>query len=230
MPDGKWVVFSSERDGKQPNLYRVRADFSGIVERLTTSEHGQFVQDISPDGKTMLYGEKRAKNTDIYLIGLGDDGLINGEPTLLAGGPEDQFFARYSPDGKWVAYNSAEAGSNNIYVKSATGEGAAVLVSTDGGFHPRWSPTEKKLFYTKSFPVRNMLYVTYTDEENAFTPSLPQELFDISVSGFIGPGYEISRDGKQFSVVMTPVSEAATAMPRIILNWFEELNAKAPVN
>ena len=72
--------------------------------------------------------------------------------------------------------------------------------------------------------------MTYTDDDNAFTPSLPQELFDISVNGFIGPGYEIAHDGKRFSVVMTPDSEATAAMPQIILNWFEELKAKVPTN
>ena len=229
-PDSKWIVFDSERDGKRPNLYRVRADFSGTVERLTTSEYGQIVTDISPDGKAMLYSERRGEDVDIFLVRLDDAGQVSGDPVLFAGGPENQFFARYSPDGKWVAYASREAGPSNIYVKSATGEGAAVLVSTDSGIHPRWSPIQNKLFYTKSFSVRNMFCVTYSDENNAFLPSLPQEVFDISVSGFIGPGYEISRDGKRFSVVLTPESEASAAMPRIILNWFEELKAKVPAN
>jgi serine/threonine-protein kinase len=229
-PDGQWIVFASERDGKHANLYRVRADFSGAIERLSTSEHRQWPLHVSPDGKALLYSQRQGGDRDIYLVHLSEAGQPEGDPVLLAGGPGNQPQARFSPDGQWVAYLSNEAGEMNVYVKAASGEGAAVLVSTEGGNNPRWSPVEKKLFYTRNFPVRHMFHVTYTDESGAFRASLPQEMFELSVSGFVGPGFEIEPDGKRFSVVIDGGSSDATAMPRIILNWFEQLREMAPLD
>lgn len=96
--------------------------------------------------------------------------------------------------------------------------------------HPRWSPSENRLFYTTSWGLRNLLSVVFTDEDGVFEPSLPEKVFDLSVGGFIGPGFELSPDGKRFSVVTASEDEGATIHPRIMLNWFADLRAKVPTD
>src|SRR5215472_10942233 len=49
-PDGKWIVFTSERNGSgQADLYRVRVDGTGL-ERLTDDPALDDQAAISPDG------------------------------------------------------------------------------------------------------------------------------------------------------------------------------------
>ena len=104
------------------------------------------------------------------------------------------------------------------------------MVSAGKGFHPHWSPTESKLFYTTDWAVSKMMSVEYTTESGVFKPSLPVEVFDLDVVGFLGPGFNVSPDGKRFSVVAPPENLSGGVQPRIITNWFEELKAKVPTN
>ncbi|MCH8148856.1 MAG: serine/threonine-protein kinase, partial [Planctomycetes bacterium] len=74
-PDGKWLVFASRRHGGVPNLYRVRADFSGEVERLTESVTSQIPMDWAPDGRSLLFMEiTPATDGDIGLLRFGENG------------------------------------------------------------------------------------------------------------------------------------------------------------
>ncbi len=168
------------------------------------------------------------QQTDIYLLRFDETGGAAGEPELFVSQGKTQLWARFSPDGKWIAYSSSESGEMKIYVKAVEGSGASILVSTGKGYHPRWSPVESKLFYTANWPVRRMMSVNYTAENGVFKPALPVEVFDLNVGGFYGPGFEISPDGKRFSVVVPPENESGWVQPRIITNWFEDLKKKVP--
>ena len=56
-PDGKWIYFNSERDGKRPGhaqCYRMRTDGTGI-ERLTDDDRVNWFPHPSPDGKQIVY-------------------------------------------------------------------------------------------------------------------------------------------------------------------------------
>src|SRR5204863_9373456 len=55
--DGKWVLFTSERDGSA-DLYRVRADGSG-VERLTDDPSYDDQGALSPDGREVAFVSTR---------------------------------------------------------------------------------------------------------------------------------------------------------------------------
>ena len=53
-PDGRWVAFCSQRDGRA-QIYRQMADGSGQAERLLESQYGQGPTSFSPDGKYLLF-------------------------------------------------------------------------------------------------------------------------------------------------------------------------------
>lgn len=59
----------------------------------------------------------------------------------------DEFSPTVSPDGQWLAYVSNETGRYEVYVRSMTGHGGPVQVSTNGAVEPLWSPTGRELFY-----------------------------------------------------------------------------------
>jgi len=55
--DGKWIVFTSERNGS-PDIYRVRVDGSGL-ERLTDDPADDDQASFSPDGRRVAFTSKR---------------------------------------------------------------------------------------------------------------------------------------------------------------------------
>src|SRR6267142_1909638 len=61
-PDGKWIVFTSERSGSC-DIYRVRVDGSGL-ERLTDDPAYDDQASFSPDGKQLVFVSTRAGGTD----------------------------------------------------------------------------------------------------------------------------------------------------------------------
>ncbi|HEY6827105.1 MAG TPA: hypothetical protein VI259_09610, partial [Gemmatimonadaceae bacterium] len=66
-PDGKSIVFTSERNGSA-DLYRMNADGSG-VERLTDSPAYDDQAAFSPDGKRLVFVSTRGDGTaDLFTL------------------------------------------------------------------------------------------------------------------------------------------------------------------
>ena len=222
--DGEWIVFSSDRDGGVSNLFRIRSDFSGKVERLTTSENPQHPDDISPDGKTLAFVEE----TDIYLLPIDERCKATGTPVALVERPAAQWAAEFSPDGAWLAFVSSESGRPEVYVQAVSGAGGAEQVSIGGGFSPQWHPTEKRLLFSESWTLKKLLSARYSTEGGTFRAELPEVVFEREGAGFLGPGFDLAPDGEGLITIMR--SSETSMQPRVVVNWFEELRAKSPVD
>jgi serine/threonine protein kinase/Tol biopolymer transport system component len=102
-------------------------------------------QDLSADGKTLLFsetGEAVGTNYGIFLRG------TDGSPAVRLG---DGGFGALSPDGKWVVAVSGDPGKLTLL---PTGAGDS-RVLTDGktdAFNPRWTPDGKSIVYTTAEP------------------------------------------------------------------------------
>ena len=64
-PDGRWVVFTSERAGS-PDLYALDLEQAGTPVRLTASDAMEDAADFSPDGRTLVFVSTRTGNPDVY--------------------------------------------------------------------------------------------------------------------------------------------------------------------
>src|SRR5437660_4017664 len=86
-PDGKWIVFTSERNGSgEADLYRVRVDGSGL-ERLTDDPALDDQAAFSPDGNQVAFVSTRGAHTaNIWIMDLRTRKLRNltGAPALQA--------------------------------------------------------------------------------------------------------------------------------------------------
>jgi WD40 repeat protein len=135
-PDGRYVVFGSDRDGAF-GLYRQAADLTGGIERLPDTASALFPTSFSPDGSQLIYiAESTSTGQDLKMLVLTDPPLAE---TLVAT-PAAERDGQISPDGRWLAYESSdEFGTSEIIVRPFPHvQAGRTQVSTKGGRAPRW--------------------------------------------------------------------------------------------
>ena len=105
-PDGRWIVFCSERSGN-PQLYALDPDKTDAPRRLT---HGPFMNAapaVTPDGKTLLFVSDRDGNADIFSMAFRpNDSSVDEKAVNLTKNTGGDFRPAISPDGKTVAFSS----------------------------------------------------------------------------------------------------------------------------
>lgn len=168
--DGKWVVFTSERDSDgsgQADIWRVHPDGSGL-ERLTKAPSMEDAGVLSPDGHSLAYISTQggARTTNVWIMDLASKRTRN----LTGDGRSDipltmngNFRPAWSPDGQWLAFTSdrgekwigAEQGAGaghshptSVYVVRADGSQLRRLTTTAPATatgSPQWSADGRKL-------------------------------------------------------------------------------------
>jgi tricorn protease len=97
-PDGKWIAFSSDRNGNL-DVYLIPAA-GGTVKQLTSHSAEDTVLNWSPDGRSVLFSSNRGEHFQPLLYTVGVDG---GMP--VSAGADAGVQASFSPDGRRLAYN-----------------------------------------------------------------------------------------------------------------------------
>ena len=97
-PDGKWVAFSSDRNGNL-DVFVVPAT-GGIPKQLTFHSADDVVLGWTPDGKAVLFSSQRGEDflPKLYTVTVDTQ-------TERDAGPDFGLAACYSPDGKRIAFN-----------------------------------------------------------------------------------------------------------------------------
>ena len=143
-PDGKQVVFGSDRDGGALNItYLKKSIDSGAREvRFPGTEP----TDWSKDGRWLAVSPS-VRQPAIAVAPAAPD----GKPFVYLDTPFQEGAARFSPDGKWIAYVSNESGQYEVYVRPFSGGPAPpegkLQVSNGGGDYPVWKPGGGELYY-----------------------------------------------------------------------------------
>lgn len=97
-PDGKWIAFSSDRNGNL-DVY-VMPSAGGNVKQLTFHSSEDSVLNWSPDGRSILFSANRGEQFMPMLYTVSVDG---GMPT--SAGADMGVQGSFSPDGRRLAYN-----------------------------------------------------------------------------------------------------------------------------
>ena len=97
-PDGKWIAFSSDRNGNL-DVFIIPAT-GGSAKQLTSHSADDVVLGWTPDGKGVLFSSQRGEDFMGLLYVVSVDG---GMPWRA--GPDMGNAASFSPDGNRIAYN-----------------------------------------------------------------------------------------------------------------------------
>lgn len=97
-PDGKWIAFSSDRNGNL-DIFIIPST-GGTVKQLTSHSADDTVLNWTPDGRSILFSSNRGEDFLPKLYTVSVDG---GMP--VSAGVDMGLQGSYSPDGKKLAYN-----------------------------------------------------------------------------------------------------------------------------
>jgi len=167
--DGKWVLFTSERNGLgNSDIFRCAPDGTGIHAVVT----GPSVDDaavLSPNGSRVAFVSTRdGYRANIWVLDLKGGQMRNltgaadvqGDPA----GPDGFFRPAWSPDNQWLAFSSdrntdwrghdapngwEHTQELSIYVIGANGQGFRRIASKPGYClgSPKWSPDGKRVVF-----------------------------------------------------------------------------------
>jgi Tol biopolymer transport system component len=143
-PDGRQLLFASERDGGAEDVPYLKTSMDpGSSESRQTRLRGE-PHDWSADGRWIAYVGSMGR--DLFVGPAG-----GGEPFPFLVTPAWETNPRFSPDSRWIAYTSDESGRGEVYIRPFTGEPAApsgkIQVSNNGSGYPVWAPSGREIFY-----------------------------------------------------------------------------------
>jgi Tol biopolymer transport system component len=222
LPGEKSVVYSASR-GRGPHLLRRDLATGRDEELLSEEQLFGLAQDVSPDGKSLVYTRLGPSGIfDVWMLLLSG----GGKPSALLKSAFNKREVRFSPDGKFLAMISNESGRPEVYVTSFPGPGERVRVSTGGAHHLRWSRDGRELFYISS--DQTMVSVPVRTSP-ALEIGAPAPLFSIRKGGMesgaldrgITSGFDVSADGKRFLVVSPEVLGDELPLT-VVANWASE--------
>src|ERR1700731_725750 len=105
-PDGRWLVFCSERRGN-PDLYVLDLQNGGVPRLLIDSDFLEDQAAFSPDGKSIVFVSTFSGNADIYRLPFRPDRTLSmKQAENLTHHPGGDFRPAISPDGRMMAFSS----------------------------------------------------------------------------------------------------------------------------
>jgi len=223
-PDGKQVVYSSQKPGSEnTEIVVAQSDGSG-EQRLALPEKGiDQPTDWTRDGTYLVLTHGPRSAQQILLLPMSGD----REPVpFFPGSKIETSEGRVSPDGKWIAYVSTEFGPNEIFVTSfPSGRGKWQISSRAVQPPPIWGADSKTLYYASSAgDIEEAKLQTSATSiaiegvrplfRSPFLTSTVRAVFDV----------RDTRNGPRF---IGSVSPDASALPlNVLTNWTAELKKK----
>jgi len=138
-PDGKLLVYASDRSGEGNLDLWVQQVGRGSPIRLTRDPADETEPAFSPDGALIAFRSERNRG-GIYLI----PSLGGSEPRLIAAQGRRP---RFSPDGARVAYYGGVDTGKIYLIASGGGAPRQLQEGFVSALHPVWSPDGKQLLF-----------------------------------------------------------------------------------
>ena len=210
-PDGREIVFSSDREGPE-RMYRKVTSGTEVATLVTDIEGRPF--DWSRDGRNLLYRSASSETRGLWMLPL--TGELKATPLVRL--ELVPFVGELSPNGRWLAYMSTDSGRHKVYIEPIPPTGGKIEVPSEGlATRPKWRGDGNELFYfTGSGAAPGSMMAVPIATGSGVEFGTPERLFETRMPP--GVGYDVTRDGKKF-LINTPTSDSAEAPITIVVNW-----------
>jgi len=217
-PDGRELIYGSGRKDAVGALYRIAADHPGNGTLWVDGKTGQVPSGTTPDGRRVVFERTDDKGKVSLMIRAldGDD-----EPKRLGSGGASEFSADVSPDGRWIAFASDVSRNPEVYIRPLEGNGAAIRISNEGGYQPRWRNDGRELFYVDAGGRVVAVPIVPGDPPK---PGAPVPLFQANLEEATDRQYDVAADGQQFLLNRSSTRDAAKIT--VVLDWRALLDRK----
>jgi TolB protein len=175
-PDGRWVVFTSERTSST-DLYALNLKDGGPPVRLTRHQAMDDAANFSPDGQQLAFVSTRDGDADIFVMPFSpSEATAESRAVNLTRRPGGDFNPAFSPDGRRIAFSrqeqllgspqkspigsfSTEQYGIELYIMDADGSNVRRLSETGPGYQvrglevpqvsgsPAWSHDGRAVYY-----------------------------------------------------------------------------------
>lgn len=212
-PGEQALIYSRNLGAGLPQL--VRRDLQTGTETPLGGDGFQIGDDLSPDGKTLLYNDQPVGTE--WTLDLGDTAKLS----RLLPGNFQVYNARFSPDGRYIAFISDESGGWEAYLAPYPGPGERLRLSSGGASRLRWNRTLGTIFFSDpegklwSVPVTTKPALRIGKPSLLFASKslLPQLRRDPESQPF-----DVFPDGKRVLLLVPDV--IADEVPlTVVLNW-----------
>jgi eukaryotic-like serine/threonine-protein kinase len=227
--DGKRVVFQSDRQGG-PGIFWQPSDVSADAERLTTAAAGEehIPESWHPRDDLLLFSVVKGGEYVLRAYSVRDRKEIPfGDVRSKI--PTDAVF---SPDGKWVAYTCCTFSDGTIYVKPYPLTPATYELprrASGAPHHPLWLPGMTALVFNQRAGFVHQIGITtsptFAFGDAVYTPRKFQT----------GPPnlrrqFDVLPDGSLIGLAEPGIADPSTSFRQfiVVMNWFDELNARVP--
>lgn len=149
-PDGRFIIFSSDRSGEGQSLWRKRADGAGGTTQITSSNSFDWQPAIASDGETIIFQSHRKNNIAASIWSINMNG---GLLTQLAQGRSPAV----SPNGRKIVFVRDDASSGRSQVWSMQIDGSGLTQLSDGSASdadPSWHPNGRFIVFSSNATVK----------------------------------------------------------------------------
>jgi Tol biopolymer transport system component len=211
-PDDKFLYFSS-RKGTSLEIYRKAVVGASEPQAVLASDSAKHPDDISPDGRFLLYEDAEAGEPNTFWI-LPLDGT--SKPHRFFPQPFSTYLGQFSPDGRWIVYCALEGGRPQVYVTSFANGGKWQL-STGGGWAPKWRADGRAIYFLAGDNTVTEMPVEARGDD--FRVGISRPLFKVNTAG---GGYwerpiDLTSDGKR--VLVNSIGVQRSQPMSLVLNW-----------
>jgi Tol biopolymer transport system component len=233
-PDGKSVAFQSDRGGES-GIYRQRVDGTAAAERLTSAGAGEthIPESWSPDGRHIAYAVQKPGEHALWIVTVDTK---RAEPFANVTS-RDPLASVFSPDGKWIAFAIApttdlQSSERGVFVRSfPSGDRVYQAPRQLVDFHPVWTSDGQELVYVASTSTGQMAAskVTVTggmtfNTASRFPTTVTGERLSTQLRAF-----DILPDGRFVGPITDEQSRRTVNEIRVVVNWLEDVKARAPI-
>jgi len=228
-PDGRTILYISQREDGGRDLVRQRADGIGDPEVLARGEPRIETAAAGPDGEWVVYSAASGEGPlDLFGARIGE----SGEAVRLVANERQDAVPSLSPDGRWLVYQSRQSGRTEVYVRSFPDvEDQRVIVSSGGGAQPLWSHGGEEIFYVDA---EGWMVAAAVRTSPRFVVEGRKRLFDAEayrsmILGTTRRWYSVAPDDQRFMMIKSdagrdPGLDEGDLV--LIRNWFREIEPR----